>query len=145
MDKKENKNPWLAGLVNVLLPGASQLYVNKDWSRFVGAFVINILALAATIALGNLIEHSRSYSLPQGLCMGILILIVIAALFAGGYNTARVRNNETDASAFYNSKRHVSHASNAVQHGEIQKMRDEGLISELEYKEKNAEVESDKK
>ena len=140
----KNKSPMFAGLINVLIPGASQLYINKDWGRFIRAFVVNILVLAAAITLGSLFQQSRSYKLPPGLCMGVLIMAYIAVLFGGGYQTARLRNNETNAANFYNSKRRVSHESEEVQHADIQKMRDEGLISEQEFDEKNSIVDQDK-
>jgi hypothetical protein len=72
-------------------------------------------------------------------------MAIIAVLFVSGYRTARTRNNETNASAFYNSKRHVSHESGKAQLAEVKKMRDEGLISVQEYEDKKEKIESDKK
>jgi hypothetical protein len=143
---KKNKNPLLAGLINVLIPGASQLYINQDWGRFIRALILNLLVLAAAFVAGNIIQQGRGYkSLPQGICTGIFLMIIIAALFASGYRTARLRNNETNAAAFYNSKRHVSHEKDEAQLTDIQKMRNEGLISSQEYDEKNAKIKPDEK
>jgi len=143
MDNK-NKNPLLAGLLNVVIPGSSQLYVNHDWGRFIGAFVIGVVAFVAAIFGGNTVQAARGYALPQGLCTGVLMLIIIIVLFLSGHKTAKGRNTEINTAAFYNSKRTVSHESNEKQHAQIQKMRDEGLISEEEYEEKNAKVSSKK-
>jgi len=142
---KEYKNPLLAGLINVLIPGSGQLFVNKDWGRFIRAFIISVLAFAAAIWTGNLVQHSRGYTLPQGMCMGILVMIVIAVLFLSGYKTAKGRNSKMKDAALYNSMRTVSRDSDAIKYSKIQKMREEGLISEKEYDEKNAKVASNRK
>lgn len=144
MDTK-NKNPLLAGLMNVVIPGSSQLYVNKDLGRFLGSFLIGIVAYFAAFWLGNLVQDSRTYTLPQGLCTGTLMLIIIVVLFLSGQKAASGRNNETKSAAFYNSKRVVSHETDEKQYAQIQSMRDDGLISEEEYDEKNARVKSEKK
>ena len=141
----EYKNPLLAGLINVLIPGSSQLFVNRDWGRFIGAFIISVLVFTAAIWTGNLVQHSRGYALPQGMCMGILVMIVIAVLFLSGHKTAKDRNSKMKDAALYNSKRTASRDSDAIKYSKIQNMRDEGLISEKEYDEKNAKVASNKK
>jgi hypothetical protein len=145
MDKKENKNPLLAGLANVLIPGSSQLYVNSDWSRFIREFIIGVMAFVVVILLGYLVQHTRGYPLPQGICMGGMVMVVVVLLFRSGHRVARERNNEMNAAELYNSKRIVSHESDEIKYTKIQKMRDEGLISEQEYDEKNARVTSRKK
>jgi len=144
-NQKSDKNPLLAGLMNVVIPGSSQLYVNKDWGRFISAFVIGVVAFIAAIWAGNTVQTARGYPLPQGVCPGILLLIIIVVLFLSGHRTAKGHNTEVKSAAFYNSKRTVSHESDEKQHAQIQKMRDEGLISEEEYDEKNAKVGEKKK
>ena len=138
--EKKNKNPMLAGLMNVVIPGSSQLYVNHDWGRFVGAFALGAVAFAAAILMGNVVQSARGFALPQGACMGILLMIVVVVLFLSGHRTASSRNIETKTAAFYNSKRTISHESAEKQYAQIQKLRDEGLISEEEFEEKNATV-----
>lgn len=139
MDKK-NKNPMLAGLMNVVIPGSSQLYVNHDWGRFMGAFALGVVAFVAAILMGNIVQSARGFALPQGVCMGILLMAVVVVLFLSGHRTASSRNTETRTAAFYNSKRTISHESTEKQYAQIQKLRDEGLISEEEFEEKNAKV-----
>lgn len=60
MDTK-NKNPLPSGLMNVVLPGSSQLYVNKDWVSFLGSFLVGIAAYFAALWLGNLVQDSRTF------------------------------------------------------------------------------------
>jgi hypothetical protein len=79
------------------------------------------------------------------LSTGMLLLIIIVMLFLSGYGTAKGRNIEVNTAAFHNSKRAVSHESDEKRYAQIQKMRDEGLISEEEYDEKNAKVAAKKK
>ena len=139
MDKK-NKNPMLAGLMNVVIPGSSQLYVNHDWGRFMGAFALGVVAFVIAVLMGNIVQSARGFALPQGVCMGILLMAVVVVLFLSGHKTASSRNTETRTAAFYNSKRTLSHESTEKQYAQIQKQRDEGLISEEEFEEKNAKV-----
>ena len=87
MDKK-TKNPLLAGLINVLIPGSSQLYVNNDRAKFIRAFVVGAIALTVAVLLGSLIQNTRGYSLPQGVCMGSLVTAVAAVLFISGRKVA---------------------------------------------------------
>jgi Na+/melibiose symporter-like transporter len=144
MDNK-NKNPLLAGLINVLIPGSSHLYVNKDWGRFIRAFFAGVGAYVVVILLGNLVEHTRGYPLPQGIFVSGLVMVVAVILFLSGQKAARERDNEMNDAAFYNSKRIVFYESDQMKRTKIQKMRDEGLISDQEYDEKNAQVASNKK
>jgi len=141
MDNKI-KNPLLAGLMNVVLPGASQLYVNHNWSRFVGTLVAGVAAFVAAVWVGNLVQGARGYFMAQGVCMGLMLMAVFVVLFLSGHKTAQDRNAEINTAAYYNSKRMVSHDSHEIQHAQIQKMHDEGLISKQEFDEKNAKVNS---
>lgn len=142
MDKKESKNPLLAGLINVLIPGSSHVYVNKDWGKFIRAFLVSILVLGAGGAMADIVQGARGFALPQGVCTGTLLLIVASVLFSAGYKIGRTRLQEANASTFYNSKRQPSHGSIAAQHAEAQKMRYEGLISEQEFEDKNEKMDS---
>ena len=50
---KEIRNPFVAGLINVFVPGVSHLYVSRDWYRFITALVTNIFVLMITLALAQ--------------------------------------------------------------------------------------------
>ena len=142
---KEFKNPLLAGLINVLIPGSSHLYINMDWGRFFRTFLAGVGVLVAGIVGGNLIQHTKGYPLPQGICTGAAVTVVVIVLFLGGLRTARERNSERSDANLYNAKRIVSHESDEIKYRKIQTMRDEGLISEQQYDEKNADVDSKSK
>ena len=142
MDNR-NKNPLLAGLMNVVLPGSSQLYVNHDWGRFAGAFVLGVAAFTAAIWGGSVVQTARGYTLPTGMCMGIMLMAIIMILFNSGQKTAKERNTQIKTAAYYNSKRTVPHETYEQRNVRTKKMRDEGLISEQEYKDKNAKVDLD--
>jgi len=138
-----NKNPLVAGLMNVVLPGSSQLYVNHDWGRFAGAFVLGVAAFVAAIWGGNVVQSARAYAMPQGMCMGIMLMAITAVLFLSGQKTAKERNTQIKTAAYYNSKRTVPHETYEQRNVRTKKMRDEGLISEQEYKDKNDKVDLD--
>ncbi len=110
MDKK-NKNPLLAGLINVLIPGSSQLYVSNDRARFFRSFLMGAGTFIIAVILGNLIQNTRGYSLPQGVCMGSALTLVAVILFISGVRVAGEHNSETNNAAYYNSLRHESYAA----------------------------------
>jgi uncharacterized SAM-binding protein YcdF (DUF218 family) len=141
----ENKNPLLAGLINVLIPGSSHLYINMDWGRFIRTFLTGVGILVAAIVGGNLIQNTKGYPLPQGICTGAALTVVVIVLFMGGLRTARERNSERNDADLYNAKRIVSHESDEIKHRKIQTMRDEGLISKQQYDDKNADVDAKSK
>ena len=103
--EKKSKNPLLAGLMNVLIPGSSQLYVNKDIGKFIIGLVIGGGALVLAVLLGNMVQNARGYMLPQGVCMGSMILVVVIVLFINGRKVAKERNSENIDSARYNVMR----------------------------------------
>ena len=102
----EKKNPMLAGLLNMFVPGSVYWYVEKDLSRFIKTLLGGVVLLFAMVQLGNAIQGIRNYSLPQGVCMGILILLVLAPLFLVGQRTASQHNQRIQSTALYNLHRH---------------------------------------
>jgi hypothetical protein len=141
----DNKNPLLIGLLNVLIPGSSQWFVNKDRSKFIKALLVGIAIFVIAILTANTVQHSKGYALPQGLCMGSLVMVVAVALFVSGYRIARERSNEKKEAAYYNSRRNSTRESDGTKQAATKKMRDEGLISEQEYDKKNEKTEPNKK
>ncbi|HEY6020252.1 MAG TPA: hypothetical protein VIY48_10220, partial [Candidatus Paceibacterota bacterium] len=78
MDKK---NPLFAGLLNMLVPGSGYWYVNQDRERFIKTLIVGVLAIAAILVLGSVIPNTKRFPVPQGVCVGILLLIVLVPLF----------------------------------------------------------------
>jgi len=134
----KKRNPLVAGLLNMLLPGSCYLYVDRDPGRFAKSFIGGIAAITVMLILGNGIQNIRGYSLPAGLCTGILLLTILAPWFLNGQKTANWHNNAMDSTARYNAHRSARQGSGAGLRASIQKMRDEGLISKQEYDKKNA-------
>ena len=142
----KRRNPVLAGLFNVLIPGSSQLYVRNNWLRFGLFFVVYSLVIFIAALLGNNIQNVREYTLPQGVCTGTLLLGVFAFLFYSGMKMASDRNSDTDSAAHYESMRtHVSKDDPVARLAKLQRQRDEGLISSEQQEVKKAEIESKKK
>ncbi len=136
----EKKNPIVSGALNMLIPGAGYLYVDNDRNRFIKTLAGGLLLITALVFLSNAIQNVRGYSLPQGLCTGSLLLIVWVPLFLTGQKTAHLRNNMIDDTAHYNVRRTTTQGSEDAKLGKIQKMRDEGLISEQEYQKKKKDL-----
>jgi hypothetical protein len=142
----KRRNPLLAGLFNVLIPGSSQLYVRNNWLRFGLFFVVYSLVIFIAALVGNNIQNVREYTLPQGVCTGTLLLGVFAFLFYSGMKMASDRNSDTDSAAHYESMRtHVSKDDPVARLAKLQRQRDEGLISSEQQEVKKAEIESKKK
>ena len=142
----KRRNPLLAGLFNVLIPGSSQLYVRNNWLRFGLFFVVYSLVIFIAALVGNNIQNVREYTLPQGVCTGTLLLGVFAFLFYSGMKMASDRNSDTDSAAHYESMRtQVSRDDPVARLAKLQRQRDEGLISSEQQEVKKAEIESKKK
>lgn len=139
---KEKKNPIVAGVLNMLIPGAGYLYVEDDRGRFIKTFAGGVLLIVVMVGLGSAIQNIRGYSLPQGLCTGALLLIVFVPLFLIGQKTAHLHNNMINDTAQYDTRRTASQGSDDEKLGKIQKMRDDGLISEQEYQKKKNNLSS---
>lgn len=136
----EKKNPIVSGALNMLIPGAGYLYVDNDRNRFIKTLAGGLLLITAMVFLSSAIQNVRGYSLPQGLCTGSLLLIVLVPLFLTGQKTAHLHNNMIDNTAHYNVRRTTAQGSDDAKLGKIQKMRDEGLISEQEYQKKKKDL-----
>jgi predicted permease len=142
--EKSEKNPLLAGLFNMLVPGSVNIYIKKNWRKFILTFAGMIIVLAIVIWAGVSLQGSRSFSLPQGVCPGVLALIVLVPLFLNGLNAAREYNKILEDKVLYDSRKPVSQDDDDEQLKKIQKMRDEGLISEQQYNTRKSKVDSKK-
>jgi hypothetical protein len=128
----------------MLFPGSAYLYVDNDRARFFKTLIAGIALIAAMLTLGNAIQNIRGYSFPQGVCTGILLLIVFVPLFVMGQKTAHLHNNGMEKSARYNAQRQKAQGTEDVQLNKFQQMRDEGLISDQEYQVRKNRLSSEK-
>lgn len=124
------KNPLITGMLNMLIPGSGYLYVDNDRGRFIKTIIGGIAAITVMVLLGNAIQNSKGYALPQGLCMGILLLIVLVPLFLSGQKTANHHNMVIDNATVFNARQQ---GSDDAQLAKNQSLRDKGMISEQEY------------
>lgn len=139
----KRRNPLMAGLLNMLIPGSSHLYLRGDWGRFILFFFIYGLALVVAILVGSNIQNIRQYTLPQGVCTGVLVMGILAFLFYSGMKEASNRDKDIDSAAHYRSSRmDKSKDGKVAQLANLQRLRDEGLISNEEQEVKKAEIES---
>ncbi len=127
MDKK---NPLLAGLFNMLIPGSAYWWVDKDRGRFIKTLIIGVAAIAVAIVIGTTLQNTTGFPLPQGICMGILLLIVLVPLFLSGQRAAVHHNFVMDSASQYTARQH---GNNEAQLERNQDLRDKGYISEQEY------------
>jgi len=127
MDKK---NPLLAGLLNMLVPGSGYWYVSQDLGRFVKTLIIGGLAIVAILVLGSLIPNMRGFPVPQSACVGILLLIVLVPLFVNGMNAAGRHNFALHNASLYNARQQ---GDETAQLADNQNLRDKGYISKQEY------------
>ena len=126
----EKKNPLLAGLFNMLVPGSGYWYVGQDRVRFIKTLIVGVAAIAALTVAGSVFQNTTGFPLPQGLCIGILLLIVLVPLFQGGQKAAIHHNFVLDNAGMYNARQQGNDESQLARN---QHLRDKGLISEQEY------------
>lgn len=142
----KRRNPLLAGLFNTLIPGSSQLYVTNNWTRFILLFIVYSVLIFGAVLFGNNIQRVPQYTLPQGACTGTLLLIIFALLFYSGMKMANERNSQTDSAARYQSLRPSTSGEDPITRlANLQRQRDEGLISDEQQRAKKAEIESKRK
>ena len=135
----EKKNPLITGLLNVVGPGLGHLYVNNDLWRFIRTLIGGIAAIFVLIIMGNAMQNSTSVSLPQGVCSGILLLLVLVPLFLNGQNIAIQHNKRMDQAARYGSQQH---GSAETQLAKNQELRDKSMISKQEFESRRDDISS---
>ena len=126
----EKKNPLLAGLFNMLVPGSGYWYVDHDRGHFIKILIVGIAAIAALIVVGNIFQNTTGFPLPQGVCIGILLLFVLVPLFQNGQKAALNHNFVLDNAILYNTRQH---GNTEAQLEKNQELRDNGYISVQEY------------
>jgi uncharacterized membrane protein len=134
----EKKNPLLAGLFNILVPGSAYWWVDKDRGRFIKTLIIGVAAIAAVIVIGTILQNTTGFPLPQGICMGILLLIVLVPLFLSGQRAANHHNFVIDSADHFTARQH---GNNEAQLAKNQHLRDKGYISEQEYDSRKDSIE----
>jgi len=137
----EKKNPLLAGVLNMLVPGSGYWYVDRDRDRFLKTLIVGIAAIAALIVVGTIFQNTTGFPLPQGVCIGILLLIVLVPLFQNGQRAANHHNFVLDNASMYTTRQH---GNNAAQLAKNQDLRDKGYISEQEYDSRKDKITSKK-
>ena len=133
----EKKNPLLAGLFNMLVPGSAYWYVDQDRGRFIQTLIIGIAAIAALIVVGTIIQNTTGFPLPQGVCIGILLLFVLVPLFQKGQKAAVHHNFVIDSANLYTSRQK---GNDEAQFARNQNLRDKGYISEQEYESRKESI-----
>ena len=137
----EKKNPLLAGLFNMLVPGLGYWYVDQDRGRFLKTLIVGLIAIAAMIGLGTVLQNTTGFPLPQGLCIGILLLFVLVPLFRNGQRAAFHHNFVLDNAVMYNVRQR---GTEEAQLAKNQDLRDKGYISEQEYDSRKVGITSKK-
>ena len=136
MDKK---NPLLAGLFNMLVPGSGYWYVDQDRQRFIKTLLVGVAAIAVMVVVGSIFQNTTGFPLPQGLCVGLLLLIVLVPLFLNGQKAAVHHNFVLDNASLYTARQH---GTDEAQLARNQHLRDKGLISEQEYDSRKDNIKS---
>ena len=126
----KKKNPLLVGLLNMLVPGSAYWYVGQDRGRFIRTFIIGVAVIAALIAVGTVFQTTTGFPLPQGVCIGTLLLFVLVPLFRNGQRAASHYNFVLDNASMYTTRQH---GTSEAQLARNQHLRDKGLISVQEY------------
>jgi hypothetical protein len=137
----QKKNPLLAGLLNMLVPGSGYWYVDQDRARFIKTLIVGIAAIAALIVAGSIFQNITGFAVSQGACTGILLLIVLVPLFLKGQQAATQHNFALDNASTYTARQH---GDDAAQLAKNQNLRDKGYISEQEFDSRKDRIESKK-
>jgi tetratricopeptide (TPR) repeat protein len=82
----ENKNPWLAGLLNFIIPGLGQAYIG-NWWRGIGTFAITAVGLVILrlFVVSYVLLGGSGDPTP---CANCLLVPIAGVLFWDGYSWA---------------------------------------------------------
>ena len=141
----EKKNPLIAGLLNMLVPGFGNYYVGKNLKGFLITFIVSAVLVVLAIMLGTAIQDIKNSALLVGLCPSALVLAILVPLFVKGMQMARAHNGSMDSTARFNESRQSMKGTEQSKRDQIKKMRDTGLISKEEYDQKNDKMDGEKK
>ena len=102
---------------------------------------IGVAAIAAMIVAGTSLQRTTGFPLPQGICVGVLLLIVLVPLFMNGQKAAIHHNFVIDNASQFTARQHGTGEAQLVRN---QHLRDKGLISEQEYDSRKGSIASKK-
>lgn len=137
----EKKNSLVVGLLNMLVPGVAHMYVSGDRNRFIKVLIIGVVALVVVLFGGSALQRTPGYPLPQGLCIGVLLLFVYVPLFLSGQKIANQHNMVVDSASTYNSRQF---GTDDQQLAKNQQLFNSGLISKQEYDSRKNNIKSKK-
>lgn len=140
----EKKNPLIAGLLNALVPGFGNYYVNKNLKGFIMTLIACAILIFLAITLGTAIQDIKNSTLLTGLCPVALVLVILVPLFLKGMQLARIHNANMDNTARFNESRQSMQGTQQAKLDQAKKMRDEGLISKEEYDKKKDKMDDEK-
>ena len=143
------KNPWIAGLLNVLIPGLGWLYTH-GLLRFIVHLILNGVIGVAFLLVANLLlapilgmdvleGTNASPQSIQSTAIGIMGLLYVLMLFSEGYGSARSRNRKLAASAGEAQKLQEQESLEAKLR-RLQELASAGLITQEDYEAKKADL-----
>ena len=124
----EKKKPLLAGLFNMLVPGSAYGYVDRYWGRFIKTLIVGVAAIAALIVVRTIFQNTAGFPLPQGIYIGILLLLVLVPLFRNGQRAAFHHNFVLDNAPMYTTRQY---GTGEAQLARNQHLRDKGQGTDL--------------
>ena len=143
----KEKNPWIGGLLNLLVPGLGVFYTGergRGCSVFVGfIFLVVLCPFVVPLFVGLTIEAtgasiSISQTTMQGI-VGIAIVLLWLAMFYGGYSFVK-RYNDKLAASVPETKRPTEQEGPEAKLKKLQEMLSTGLITQEDYETKKADV-----
>ena len=139
----KRRNPLLTGLLNMLIPGSSHLYVSKNWRKFILFLIVySFMIFFCDHDRQQHPEYTGIYTASRTVYW-VLLLGMYAFLFLNGMKEASIRDSEIDSAAHYQSMRtNTSKGDPIAKLAKLQRQRDEGLISSEQQDVKKAEIES---
>jgi hypothetical protein len=135
MEKK--KNPLIAGLLNILIPGLGHLYLGH-WPGCILWFFGYAVIGGIVFFIASFVERSFGDHL-QGLPTIILILLFVLMLFNDAFTFAK-RQNKKAALAMPETKKSEEQEDTQAKLKKFQEMFNAGLITKEDYERKKADI-----
>jgi hypothetical protein len=145
----KEKNPWIGGLLNLLIPGLGRLYAGDKlggcatmitFPLALAALAVFVVPLLVSILVDATGGRSRDIteSTMQGIA-GLIIFLLWLAMFPSGYFFVKRYNKKLAASA-PESKSLTEQEHPEAKLKKLQEMLSTGLITQEDYETKKADI-----
>ena len=145
----KEKNPWIGGLLNLLIPGLGRYYAGDRLGGVLTLIIFPLALIALAVFVVPLLVSilvnatgGNPSEIAQSTMQGITALVIVLlwlAMFPSGYAFVK-RYNKKRAASVPETKRPTEPQDPEAKLKKLQEMRSAGLITQEDYETKKADI-----